>query len=125
MNKKVEKSRKFLFISRWGESLDIALATLEEGNEVKLYIEDKASKEIGYGFVKKVQDWKKHVDWADVLIFDYTGNGKICQELRAQGKLVFGGTEYTDALELDRNFGQAELKRHKINILPFKINESK
>ena len=97
MNKKVEKSRKFLFISRWGESLDIALATLEEGNEVKLYIEDKASKEIGYGFVKKVQDWKKHVDWADVLIFDYTGNGKIWQELRAQGKLVFGGTEYTDA----------------------------
>jgi len=124
LRKIIQVKKNFLFISRWGESLDIAYATLQEGNEVKFYIEDKASKEIGYGFVKKVQDWKKHVDWADVLIFDYTGNGKVCQELRAQGKLVFGGTEYTDALELDRNFGQEELKRHKINILPFKEFET-
>ncbi len=119
MSKTTKSSRKFLFISRWGESLDIALATLNEGNAVKLYIQEKYCKEIGYGFVQKVKDWKKHVDWADILVFDYTGNGKVCQELRAQGKLVFGGTTYTDLLELDRNFGQSELKRHKINILPF------
>ncbi len=120
MSKEINSIRKFLFISRYGESLDIALATLEEGNEVKLYIEEKGLREIGYGFVKKVKDWKKHIDWADVLIFDYTGSGKVCEDLRAKGKIVFGGTSYTDALELDRNFGQEELKRHKINILPFK-----
>jgi phosphoribosylamine--glycine ligase len=120
LSKEINSIRKFLFISRYGESLDIALATLEEGNEVKLYIEEKGLREIGYGFVKKVKDWKKHIDWADVLIFDYTGSGKVCEDLRAKGKIVFGGTSYTDALELDRNFGQEELKRHKINILPFK-----
>lgn len=120
MSKEINSIRKFLFISRYGESLDIALATLEEGNEVKLYIEEKGLREIGYGFVKKVKDWKKHIDWADVLVFDYTGSGKVCEDLRAKGKIVFGGTSYTDALELDRNFGQEELKRHKINILPFK-----
>jgi phosphoribosylamine--glycine ligase len=120
LSKEINSIKKFLFISRYGESLDIALATLEEGNEVKLYIEEKGLREIGYGFVKKVKDWKKHIDWADVLIFDYTGSGKVCEDLRAKGKIVFGGTSYTDALELDRNFGQEELKRHKINILPFK-----
>lgn len=120
MNKSIKKGKKFLFISRWGESLDIALATLAEGNTVKMCIEDKASKEIGFGFVKKVNDWRKHIGWADILIFDYTGNGAECEQLREQGKLVFGGSNYTDLLELDRNFGQEELKKHKINTLPFK-----
>lgn len=109
-----------MFISRWGEILDIAYAIQNEGNNVKLYIEDKTSREIGNGFVKKVKDWKKQIDWADILIFDYTGFGKECEELRAAGKIVFGGSTYTDLLELDRNFGQNELKKHKIKTLPFK-----
>ncbi len=112
--------RKFLVVSRWGESLDIAYAISMEGHTVKMYIEDKPSREIGYGFVQKVKDWQKHIEWADIFIFDYTGYGKVCSELRAAGKLVIGGTEYTDKLELDRNFGQDELKRHKIKVLPFK-----
>uniref|UniRef100_UPI0040492428 phosphoribosylamine--glycine ligase n=1 Tax=Gelidibacter sp. TaxID=2018083 RepID=UPI0040492428 len=118
MKKEIAFKKHFLFVSRWGEILDIAYATQNEGNEVKLYTEDKSAKEIGNGFVKKVKDWKKHIDWADVIIFDYTGYGAICSELRAKGKLVFGGNEYTDRLELDRNFGQNELKKHKIKILP-------
>ena len=112
--------KKFLVVSRWGESLDIAYAISMEGHTVKMYIEDKPSREIGYGFVQKVKDWQKHIEWADIFIFDYTGYGKVCSELRAAGKLVIGGTEYTDKLELDRNFGQDELKRHKIKVLPFK-----
>lgn len=111
---------KFLFVSRWGESLDIAFAIQKEGHHIKFFIEDKPSREIGYGFVKKVNNWQKHVDWADIIIFDYTGYGKVCDTLRASGKLVFGGSEYTDLLELDRNFGQQELKKHKIKTLPYK-----
>lgn len=101
--------KKFLFVSRWGETLDIVNNIKQEGHEVKFYIEDKPSKEIGFGFVDKVTRWEKHVDWADIVVFDYTGYGKIATELRAQGKIVFGGSEYTDLLELDRNFGQEEL----------------
>lgn len=111
---------KFLFVSKWGDSLDIANATLLEGNEVKLFIEYKPCHEVGSGFVPKVKNWQKYVSWADVIIFDYTGYGKIASELRAAGKLVFGGTEYSDNLEQDRSFGQNELKRHKIKILNFK-----
>ena len=120
MKKETVFKKHFLFVSRWGEILDIAYATLNEGNEVKLYTEDKSAKEIGNGFITKVKNWKKHIDWADVIVFDYTGYGVICNELRAQGKLVIGGNEYTDKLELDRNFGQDELKKHKIKILPSK-----
>ncbi|MEB8345065.1 phosphoribosylamine--glycine ligase [Flavobacteriaceae bacterium KMM 6898] len=120
LEKEDKVKRKFLFISRWGESLDIAYTISLEGHTVKMFIEDKPSREIGYGFVQKVKDWQKHIDWADILIFDYTGYGKVCSELRSAGKLVIGGTEYTDKLELDRNFGQDELKRHKIKVLPFK-----
>ena len=112
--------RKFLFVSRWGETLDIAYTVQEEGHFVKMFIEDKASREIGFGFVKKVNDWKNHIEWADIIIFDYTGYGKTAEQLKNQGKLVFGGSEYTDQLELDRNFGQEELKRLKVKVLPSK-----
>ncbi|MCH4553730.1 phosphoribosylamine--glycine ligase [Aestuariibaculum lutulentum] len=120
MKTQTQSRKKFLFVSRWGESLDIANTIYLEGHAVKLYIEDKASKEIGYGFVPKAAQWEKHVDWADIIVFDYTGYGKIASALRAKGKFVLGGTEYTDNLELDRNFGQAELKKHKIKVIPSK-----
>ncbi|WP_044639557.1 phosphoribosylamine--glycine ligase [Siansivirga zeaxanthinifaciens] len=120
MKTKSSLQKKFLFVSRWGESLDIVNTIKLEGHEVKLFIEDKPSKEIGYGFVPKVNQWEKHIDWADIIVFDYTGYGKIASELRKSGKLVIGGTEYTDQLELDRNFGQSELKKHKIKVIPSK-----
>ena len=64
---------------------------------------------------------RRDVDWADVVVFDDTlGQGKIAQELRAQGKLVVGGSDYTDRLEDDRSFGQEELKRAGVNIIPYK-----
>ncbi|HEY5689070.1 MAG TPA: phosphoribosylamine--glycine ligase [Yeosuana sp.] len=120
MKIKQNQSKKFLFVSRWGESLDIVNSIKAEGNEVKFYIEDKPSKEIGCGFVDKVTHWEKFIDWADIIIFDYTGYGKMASQLRSTGKLVIGGTEYTDRLELDRNFGQSELQKHKIKVIPSK-----
>jgi phosphoribosylamine--glycine ligase len=117
---KLHTHKKFLFVSRWGEFLDVVNTIKLEGHEVKLYIEDKPSKEIGFGFVDKATSWEKHIDWADIIVFDYTGYGKIATELRQAGKLVIGGTEYTDQLELDRNFGQSELQKHKIKVLPSK-----
>ncbi|NJM15455.1 MAG: phosphoribosylamine--glycine ligase [Bacteroidales bacterium] len=107
-------------VSRWGETLDLAYAILKEGNLVKMYIDYKPAKQIGDGMVTKSRNWQADIDWADLIIFDYTGYGKIATELRNAGKLVFGGTEYADNLELDRNFGQSELKRHKVKILDYK-----
>jgi phosphoribosylamine--glycine ligase len=71
--------------------------------------------------VSKSENWENDIDWADCIIFDdVLGQGKIAQELRRKGKPVIGGTEYTDRLEDDRSFGQEELKKHGINIIPYK-----
>lgn len=120
MKYKSAVAKKFLIISRWGETLDLALAIQNEGNDVKFFIEEKECREIGDGFIPKVKNWKAQVKWADIIVFDYTGYGEEAKTLRTQGKLVFGGSTYSDNLELDRNFGNNELKKHKIKTLPAK-----
>lgn len=100
--------------------MDVAYAIKNEGHRVKMCVLDRESRAIGRGFVTKITEWKKHLDWADIVVFDYTGFGKIADQLRKSGKVVIGGTEYTDRLELDRSFGQDELKRHGVKILHYK-----
>ena len=47
-----------------------------------------------------------------------SGQGTEAKKLRDQGKLVIGGTPYTDQLEDDREFGQNELKKIGISTIP-------
>ena len=103
--------KKFLFVSWESLSGDLAWQIKKEGHEVKVYIKSEADKDVYDGFLEKTEDWKKFVDWADVIVFDDTGFGKDADELRKKGKLVVGGSEYTDRLEEDREFGQEEMKR--------------
>lgn len=114
-------SKKFLFISISSLINDIAWLIQKEGHKVKFYTEDKLEKEVANGFIPKVKSWKKWVDWADVIVFDdVLGQGAIAKKLRKQGKLVVGGTPYTDRLEDDRSFGQDELKKYGVKILDYK-----
>lgn len=115
----------FLFVSYDGLIGDLAWNVLKEGHEVKYAISNPADREVGAGFVPMVDDWKAEVDWADVVIFDdVLGMGTEAKKLRDAGKLVVGGTPYTDMLEDDRSFGQEELKKHGISIIPYKHFES-
>ena len=112
--------KNFLFVSLTGLISDIAWQVSKEGHEVRYFIGDKKEKDIADGFVAKSKDWEKDVDWADIIIFDDTlGQGEKAQALRGQGKLVIGGTPYSDRLEDDRSFGQEELKRAGVNIIPY------
>lgn len=112
----IEK-KKFLFVSIDARSGDLAWIVLKEGHEVKYYIKDNSEKEVYDGFVPKINDWEKEIDWADVIIFDDAGWGEKAKRLREQGKLVIGGTPYTDRLEDERSFGQEELKALGIPII--------
>ena len=113
--------KNFLFVSYDALITDIAWQVAQEGHAVKYYIETDYAKEIGDGFVPKTDDWRQEVDWADVIVFDdVLGHGKLAHELRQQGKLVVGGTPYTDRLEDDRSFGQEELRKHKVTIIPYR-----
>ncbi len=114
------QKQKFLFISWSGLIGDIAWQIVKEGHEVRYYIDSESEREIGDGFIPKVDSWDDHVDWADLIIFDdVLGHGELAQALRKKGKKVIGGTPYTDKLEDDRSFGQDELKRHGVSIIPF------
>jgi len=113
--------KKFLFVSLSGLIGDIAWQVLKEGHEVRYFIGAASEHDIADGFVPKTDDWEGDVDWADIVVFDDTlGQGERAQRLRQQGKPVVGGTPYTDRLEDDRSFGQEELKKAGINILPYR-----
>ncbi len=113
--------KKFLFVSIDGLISDIAWAVAREGHDVKYFIENPAEKDIGDGFVPKTENWKDDVAWADVVVFDdVLGQGKKAEQLRKQGKYVVGGAAYTDQLEDDRAFGQEELKKAGVPILPYR-----
>ncbi len=115
-----DNPRKFLFVSIDALISDIAWMVSREGHEVRYYIGSENERSIGDGFVPKVDAWEPHVDWADVIVFDdVLGQGEIAQRLRAEGHHVVGGTAYTDRLEDDRSFGQEELKKHGVSIIPF------
>ncbi|MBN2042492.1 MAG: phosphoribosylamine--glycine ligase [Candidatus Aenigmarchaeota archaeon] len=115
-----KKPKKFLFVTLDSLIADIAWRIIREGHEVKYYIKSDEDKEVGLGFIEMVDDWEKWVEWADVIVFDdVLGQGEKAKRLREAGKLVVGGSPYTDKLEDDRDFGQEELKKAGINILPY------
>ena len=112
--------KKFLFVSIDALISDTAWQVVKEGHYAKYYIENKEVKDVADGFVPKTANWEKDVDWADIIVFDdVLGQGTKAQKLREQGKLVVGGTAYTDKLEDDRTFGQEELKKAGVNIIPY------
>lgn len=110
--------KKFLFISWESLSGDLAWQIKKEGHQVKSYIKNETDQDVYDGFLEKVKNWEDFVDWADIIVFDDIGFGKIAEELRKKGKLVVGGSEYTDRLEDDREFGQKEMERVGMLVLP-------
>jgi len=111
-------AKKFLFVSLESLSGDLAWQVKKDGHEVKAYIKAKSDEDVYTGFVERVDSWEAYQDWADVIVFDDVGFGGAAEKLRAKGKFVVGGSVYTDKLEIDREFGQAELKKYNISILP-------
>ncbi|MEK6959278.1 MAG: phosphoribosylamine--glycine ligase [archaeon] len=110
--------KKFLFVSDESLSGDLAWQVKKEGHQVKCYIKRESDKDVFDGFVDKTDNWEAEIDWADTIVFDDVGFGKTADALRAKGKLVVGGSVYTDKLEEDREFGQNEMKRVGMSILP-------
>lgn len=109
---------KFLFVSHESLSGDLAWHVKKAGHQVKAHIESDDDKDVYGGFIDKVDIPKEHYDWADVIVFDDTGFGETADRLRKEGKMVVGGSIYTDKLEEDREFGQKEMEDAGITILP-------
>jgi phosphoribosylamine--glycine ligase len=115
------EKKNFLFVTYDSLIGDTAWTVAKEGHEVRYYVKNAEDNDILDGLVSKVEDWRQHVDWADIVVFDdVLGMGEWANEMRSMGKLVVGGTPYTDKLEDDRSYGQEELKKYGISIIPYK-----
>lgn len=100
---------RILFISNDLVAGNLAKILVEEGHEVRLYIDEKARRENFNHIVPKVENWKNELSWVGkdgLIIFDDTGYGAIQSKLRAQGYRVFGGSKGGDRLENDREYSQ-------------------
>lgn len=113
-----QDSLKFLFVSHESLSGDLAWRLAREGHDVKAFIKAASDVDVYDGFFEKVKEWEAFVPWADVVVFDDIEFGEHAEKLRKEGKWVIGGSVYTDRLEIDREFGQSELKNNGVSVLP-------
>ncbi|NPV89133.1 hypothetical protein HPY42_06505 [Coprothermobacteraceae bacterium] len=119
-----------LIISALADSSGLGVRLKAEGHNVLYYIHMDAEKETCDGILDKVDDWREHVDWADLIIFDdvdqkepgesaYQG-GKWYEELRQKypDKAIIGGSSWASKLENDRMFGQEVLQACGVPTVP-------
>lgn len=111
--------KKFLFIAGGAMINDLAWQVYKEKNQVKYFINLKKYKTIADGFVPKIDNWQKSMAWADVVVLEQPGIIKGAL-LKKYAHKIIGHSRYTDRLEYDRGFGQEELKKAGVNILPYR-----
>ncbi len=112
---------RVLFVS--GELIagDLAYRLVQEGCEVKLYIEDVSRKDCLEGMVPKTNNWREELNWVGkngLIVFDDVGYGKVQDDLRREGYLVVGGSEGGDRLEKERSYAQKIMAACGIRTLP-------
>ena len=107
-----------LILSKEGLGLPVGWRLKSEGNNVRMYTKKPQLREVGKGFIEIVDDYIPSKKWADFIITDDSRMGKIADDLRKEGFVVWGGTEWTDKWEDDREIGQEVLKESGMTILP-------
>ncbi|MFA6463826.1 MAG: hypothetical protein WCV55_02370 [Candidatus Paceibacterota bacterium] len=106
---------KILFISEDLVAGNLAYVLTKEGNDVKLFIQDKNRRGNFENMVKKVNSWKKELTWVSkegLIIFDGCGHGSVQDELREKGYSVVGSSEIGNKLENDRAYGDLIFKKN-------------
>lgn len=91
--------------------ISLACKIAREGNEVRVFEKEKywkgRIKRLGVEFFfEKFEDQVKWVGKDGLIIFDYVGDGKLQDRLRADGYSVFGGCEQGEKMEIERQYGQ-------------------
>lgn len=111
---------RILTIDTCKPEVDFYMRCMEDGHKLKCYVKkDEESKNIGNGILDFVDDWRDHVDWADMIYL--ADNGKYLEQmdkLRASGKLIFGPTAESASWELDRQKGQDIFDKCGIDTIP-------
>lgn len=106
--------------------LDFAMRCEEAGHNVKLFTRpthfpDKT----GAGLVERVSDWRKWMQWANVIV--PTSNGQYLDQLegfRKYGYPIFGPSKASADLEISRAKGMELFRKCGIDIPPYKMFRS-
>ncbi len=102
-----------------GESNDLGamyIALGRDGHECRVYQSDSQAAGMLKGLVPETEDWRRELNWIreagrdGVILFETATQGLLQDNLRREGFHVIGGSAYGERLEVDREFGQAELK---------------
>ena len=101
---------KFIIVSEFGETLDLALDLKRRGEDVMLHIPTKGYENIGKGLIEKCENPFEYYGENYIWCFDGCSAGKYQDWLRMQGEAVFGGTEEGDEMENDRQKNQKWFK---------------
>lgn len=114
--------KNFLFVTWKNDAAQLAWQIQKEGHRVKVLIRYKSCQDCYDGLLEKIsrQDYQDCAQWADLIIFDEIGFGKDAEMLRRSGKKVVGGSVYTDNLEWRRAFGQGEMNKVGMQVLPYR-----
>ena len=96
-----------------GEGIPLAMRAAAAGHQVKIWYGKLNNESTGEGFkgFEKVSNWLMHAKWAD-LIVPTTGHlfKRKFDQLRAAGMKIFGPSEKSTALEIDRAQGMKFFK---------------
>ena len=102
-----------------GESNDLGAmyhGLVRRGHEVKVFIEEEASRDVFGGMLDITADWRAELGWLrqagdqGVVLFESALKGQEQDALRREGLQVIGGCALGDRLEADREFGQQVLR---------------
>lgn len=109
---------RILFLSRYGEGVDVAFRMILDGHQVRVWIEDEKCRDNGDGLVPKVADWKGSAAWAQLAVFDYNSKGlaEVYKQLRPSVP-CFGGSPFAFQLEDDRAFARQIMTRAGLPVL--------
>lgn len=111
---------KVLILDFIGNSVDYALRMQWAGHDVRVYITPGRHSNTGRGLFHRVQDWRQHMNWADLIVMTYINT--YVEELQTyfdKGYPIFGTNKQASQLELDRELGQAILDKCGLQTIPF------
>jgi phosphoribosylamine--glycine ligase len=101
--------------------LDLCIRAQEHGHEVKLAIRSEKNRLVGNGFVEVVRDPRDWFRWSNLIVA--TDNNVYIRDLdqhRQDGGLVVAANQETAQWEINRQLGQAVLRKAGIPTIPAK-----
>lgn len=112
---------RILFISESLLTGDLAYHLKNEGNEVKLFIEDSSCSDCYNNLVERVYDWEAELAWVGkdgLIIFEDLGMAESQSRLREEGYAVFGTSKAAEESETSRAFGNTIFNKYGLKTVP-------